>query len=85
MAFLYLLRFLRPRHIAEIVGGDLPSIRSVGATSKLLGTEIEANAVLDTEQDEQMELVKTGILDLRRRVQHLEFRTGESLDEERTR
>jgi hypothetical protein len=83
VVFLYLLRFLRPRHIVAIVGGDLPSVRSVGATAKVLGTELEANAVLDTTQDEQMDLVRAGIVELRRRVQFLEARTGGSHGEER--
>lgn len=76
IAFLYLMRFLRPRHVLAIVGGDLPSIRAVGASAKLLGTELEASAELESQQDEQAMAIRSGLLELRNRVYALEARTG---------
>ena len=65
VAFLYMARFFRPRHIGKLLGSPPPTFRSVAGSAEILGQKVEASATLDAAQDDQIER-------LRERVRSLE-------------
>src|SRR3954463_1800426 len=52
---LYLSRFVRPKHVWALLTRDLPAFKNVGATLKVFGQELAANATLDNARDEVIE------------------------------
>lgn len=53
-ALLYFARFLRPKHFLGMLQADLPRLREIGGSGKLLGQELALNAKLDDAREEQV-------------------------------
>lgn len=52
---LLLARLLRPSTLRAIIASDLPSLKGIKASLRLLGQEFEANVQMDSRRDEQLQ------------------------------
>ena len=65
---LYLARFLRPRHIRELLRADLPKFKRVGGTAKVLGQELSLQGELDDRRSREVDLLDSRLKAVERQL-----------------